>query len=93
MESGDRIGFLPSPRECLIAALAAPPSGERARAIVDALDTYLEDVNGRAPVPFLAVSEHAQMEILRRELSAALERAEKAERALCASPRRKKDTK
>lgn len=84
----ENCAFLMSPRECLIAALSASSSAERVRAIVDALDVYLEDTDGRAPVPFMAVSEHAQMEILRRERDAALERAEKAELALRAKPRK-----
>lgn len=74
-----------SPREYLIAALAAltaPSSPERAAAVIDALDAYLEDTDGRAPVPFLVITESAQMEILRRKLDEAVARAEKAEKAL-----------
>lgn len=92
-DNGDEIRRLfvdlvmPTPRECLITALAkAMPDGDKhARDLVDALDAYLaEDAEGRLPPPFL-IPKGGQETLLRRDLDAALARAEKAEQALAAT--------
>jgi hypothetical protein len=74
-----------APRETLIAALSAATTVEHARSIVDALDMYLEDGDGRAPVPFeirKSVDPNIEIEKLKKERDEAIARAEKAEKSL-----------
>lgn len=71
-----------TPREMLISAFTAATSPEHARKIVEALDQYLDEGEGRAAMPFraIAVGQAPELEAMRKERDAALARAEKAER-------------
>jgi hypothetical protein len=78
-----------APRDTLIAALAAATSAEHAYTIVDALEQYLADGEGRAATPLLerlVDNSPAEIAQLKQERDEALARAEKAEQALRATP-------
>lgn len=68
-----------TPRETLIAELAAGTDDARARAVVDALDAYLA---AGADLPVLLAYFPPSVAIVASERDAAVARAEKAEREL-----------
>lgn len=76
-------GLTTAPRESLIVALAAAVGDKRAEAIVDALDTYLAEGEDRARSLFVAHRDpEAELDKMRAERDAALDRAEEAEEEL-----------
>ena len=72
-----------TPRECLIDALASASDDARARAVVDALDDYLQEGPDRVTMrEDLRPNHLSVLDGVRAERDAALARAERAEREL-----------
>lgn len=82
--SGGGARFVPggTVRDCLVATLAVGRSDEEARAIVDALDAYLEEGPERAPLNLenLAPNLRGEVERLRVERDRAIRLAEETVR-------------
>lgn len=83
-------GLTTTPRECLIAALAAVADEARALAVVDALDEYLQEGPDRVPLRADLRSSVRPIDEVRAERDAALLRAEKAEHELQQAKKLKK---